>query len=181
MSWEGYNKTRRKTMKYTATRREEFLTESNAIEGVYDGESLRNARKAWNYLMNQDALSLSVVLNTHAILMEGDKAWDDPTLRKDYAGRFRDGNVYVGSMRMPPPALIAPNIQMRFCFETMRANPAPDWKELHILYERIHPFFDGNGRTGRMFMNWTRLKRCDLPLLIIKKSEVGDYYRWFRN
>ena len=51
-------------------------------------------------------------------------------------------------------------------------------KASHIAYERIHPFIDGNGRTGRMFMNWQRLK-AGLPILVIKEKEKQEYYKWF--
>jgi Fic family protein len=55
-----------------------------------------------------------------------------------------------------------------------------NWKDHHIRYEHIHPFVDGNGRTGRMFMNWERLK-AGLPLLVIKESKKYDYYDWFKD
>ena len=66
-------------------------------------------------------------------------------------------------------------------FETMRAHPKVDSIDLHVKYEKIHPFADGNGRTGRMFMNWTRLKRNNEPLLIIHEGEEQrEYYGWFK-
>lgn len=46
--------------------------------------------------------------------------------------------------------------------------------ETHIQFEKIHPFSDGNGRTGRMVMNYSLLAN-DLPPLIIKKSEKNEY------
>ena len=50
----------------------------------------------------------------------------------------------------------------------------------HITYEKIHPFVDGNGRTGRIFMNWQRIK-AGLPILIIHEGEEQkEYYKWFR-
>lgn len=53
-------------------------------------------------------------------------------------------------------------------------------RELHVDYERVHPFVDGNGRTGRMFMNWWRIKN-NLPILIINEGkEQLSYYKWFK-
>ncbi len=74
---------------------------------------------------------------------------------------------------------VQPALLMKFCLPTMRKSRNPDWKELHVMYERIHPFLDGNGRTGRIFMNWTRVKRCKLPVLVIKEEERQEYYKWF--
>lgn len=46
--------------------------------------------------------------------------------------------------------------------------------DTHIQLEKIHPFSDGNGRTGRMVMNYSLLQN-DLPPLIIKKHERTQY------
>lgn len=169
--------------KYTAKELETFLCESNAIEGVYSERAYRDSLKAWEYLMKQEVMTLDVILETHRILMGSQDAWEPDTwgISQHYRGQFRDCDVYVGNKKLMQPNLIQPNLLMGFCFETMRKHPAPNWKSLHILYENIHPFIDGNGRTGRMFMNWTRLKRCNLPLTIIYKSHVQDYYAWFKN
>ena len=53
-------------------------------------------------------------------------------------------------------------------------------KEHHVKYEKIHPFIDFNGRTGRMLMNWERML-LDLPILIIHEgNEQQEYYKWFK-
>jgi len=46
--------------------------------------------------------------------------------------------------------------------------------ESHITFEKIHPFSDGNGRTGRMIMNYSLLEN-GLPPLIIDKGNRGLY------
>lgn len=160
----------------TATQKEkilDFLSESNAIEGVYDTRSLLDAKKAWDYLIKQDVLTTSVVLMTHKILMS-----HQGTLQTHERGHYRQCPVYIGG-RAALPHFLVPMEMQQWIFETMRAHPPVDAKEMHVRYERIHPFVDGNGRTGRMFMNWTRLKRTGEPLLVIKESERGKYYDWF--
>lgn len=62
------------------------------------------------------------------------------------------------------------------------ANMASTEEEMvqdHIAFENIHPFIDGNGRMGRILLNWQRVK-ADLPILIIRESERQEYYSWFR-
>ncbi len=149
-----------------------FLRESNAIEGVYDELSLRRAARAWNYLIKQDMLTIDVVLETHKILMRG-------KLDVGNLGHFRQCEVSVGG-RFGLPFQSVPSEMLMWTFETARENPKVDPVALHVEYEKIHPFVDGNGRTGRMFLNWTRLKRTKEPLLIIYERNRFDYYKWFK-
>ena len=45
----------------------------------------------------------------------------------------------------------------------------------HANFEKIHPFPDGNGRTGRLLMNF-ELMKDGFPITIIKKEDREDYY-----
>ena len=46
--------------------------------------------------------------------------------------------------------------------------------------ERIHPFEDGNGRTGRLLMNYELLKNGMAPI-VIPKDERGKYFSFLSN
>lgn len=46
--------------------------------------------------------------------------------------------------------------------------------DAHIQFERIHPFSDGNGRTGRLLMNYSLLRE-GFPPLIIEKDTKANY------
>lgn len=151
-----------------------FLIESNAIEGVFDPASLDDAVAAWRFMMEQDVLGVHEILETHKILMQ------HQPLKPDEIGKFRRCAVFVGGFEALPWQQVPGAVQMKFCFEGIRAKPPIDPKALHIVYEKIHPFVDGNGRTGRIFMNWQRIKRLGLPLLTIKNAEKQDYYDWFK-
>ena len=52
--------------------------------------------------------------------------------------------------------------------------------EMHIQFERIHPFTDGNGRTGRMILNYLLLSEQQ-PFLIIQKEERPEYFHYLAN
>ena len=48
----------------------------------------------------------------------------------------------------------------------------------HLQFESIHPFIDGNGRTGRLLMN-LQLIQAGLPAINIKFADRRKYYDAF--
>lgn len=150
---------------------EMFLRESNAIEGVYDDVSLSQAKVAWEYLIAKDELTVPVILHTHKILML------HSALQPDQKGYIRKISVYIGGREAMSPPYI--RIALNKWLKRVKSDLPEEPKEMHVDFEAIHPFVDGNGRIGRMLMNWQRVKR-GYPLLIIKASERQAYYQWFK-
>lgn len=148
-----------------------FLQESNAIEGVYDADSLFQAFVAWEYLVEQEKLSIKVILKTHKILML------HQPIHSDQKGYLRYCDVMVG-IRICPSHLKVRELMEKWIksYSDIGVNP----KFAHIEFEKIHPFIDGNGRIGRIIMNWHRIKK-GLPILIIHEGEEQkEYYKWFK-
>lgn len=159
----------------------EFLRESNAIESVYDNASLDRALKAWKYLITRERISGQVIRYVHRLL-----APDGLLLAE--TGEYRRCSVMIGGKEAIYYEEIPSQINQWCKFmNTNAVNPTPEqaeqWaKDWHVKYEKIHPFVDGNGRTGRMFMNWHRVKKLGLPLLVIREgNEQFAYYKWFTN
>lgn len=156
----------------------EFLRESNNIEHVRDDDALEQAILAWHYIKNEDRLTTSSVLKTHKILMLHKLVGN----RKGY---LRQETVWIAG-REGKPWFALPELVENWCEDmndltTGARNATKDEervKELHVRYEEIHPFVDGNGRTGRIFMNWLRIK-LGMLILVIKESEKQEYYKWF--
>jgi len=55
-------------------------------------------------------------------------------------------------------------------------NPAELAARAHYQFEKIHPFGDGNGRVGRLLMNFI-LWHNKYPMLIIEYEKRKSYYR----
>ncbi|CAF0837348.1 unnamed protein product [Adineta steineri] len=98
------------------------------------------------------------------------------------AGQLRQHQVYVGSF-IPPSATEVPEYLDDFL---QWLNSLEDTEDLHAIelaaiahykFVYIHPFIDGNGRTGRLLMNLI-LMRSGFPPVIIEKSERFIYYSY---
>lgn len=148
-----------------------FLKESNKIECVYDDDSYAQAKEAWEFLKGKNRLTISIVLKVHKILMLNQDIFSSEK------GYFRKRQVWVGRRA----CLAYPQILNAMHQWVKQANKDKTWDEIkksHIIYETIHPFIDGNGRTGRLFMNWARVKN-NLGIKIIYNKYKHLYYKWF--
>jgi Fic family protein len=78
------------------------------------------------------------------------------------AGRYRTIAVRVGQHTPPPPDMVSG--LMRELLDWWNG-PSREWSPvitsaiLHYQFEDIHPFADGNGRTGRMLALWEFYRR----------------------
>lgn len=161
----------------------DFLRESNNIESEFDDLSLCDSILAWQFIVNCKLLTINDILETHRILM---KTRD--TIEDGDKGRFRDGPIWIGGHEGKPwPAIPALMDHWIVNANDLVINGQNENEDLledliqkhHVDFETFHPFFDGNGRSGRIFMNWQRTK-VGLPILIIHTGkEQQEYYKWF--
>lgn len=160
----------------------EFLRESNNIENVWDDDSLVQAVDAWNSIIYEEELSSTAILIAHWKLMVNQNIKD-----KD-KGYFRERPVFIGGKEAKPHFALD-SLMDDWCNRAngtitqndrsiLKSDKSARIKVDHIEFEKIHPFIDGNGRMGRILLNWQRIK-SDLPILIIKNDEKKEYYKWF--
>ncbi len=118
---------------------EEFITESNRIEGILR-EPLPVEIKA-----HKDLLALGEISIGDLGCFVG-KIQPGAILRCEPGRDVRVGNYY------PPPG--GPEIPQRLRTLLEEANDGVSPYHIHLAYENLHPFTDGNGRSGRALWLW---------------------------
>lgn len=101
---------------------------------------------------------------------------------KDTEG-YRTVQVFIqGSEYIPPEPEKVPNLMMYYIYNYNHDEQDIFTKiaRYHIEFERIHPFEDGNGRTGRLLINYELLKNNFPPVVIAKEDRV-KYFEFLRN
>lgn len=154
----------------------EFIHQSNLIEDIDDQEADNDSYEAWAELETVKELDNVIICKLQRIITR-----HQTDLHKLERGYYRDMakiDVHVGGM-VAPTWYMVPFLMDNWLLDYADPTKNYDPKKAHINFEHIHPFADGNGRTGRMLMNWQRLHK-DLELLIIENATKSKkYYTWF--
>lgn len=92
---------------------------------------------------------------------------------------YRKVPVFIkGAEHIPPSPNQLPQNMMYLVYNYNHTNYDSIYRKLadfHIQFEHIHPFEDGNGRTGRLLINFELIKNGMLPIVILKE-ERSDYF-----
>lgn len=95
-------------------------------------------------------------------------------------GSFRTHDIHPFPAGMVPPSHVLVSAEMRAWLDRAQHLDATDpcfaeeVASLHCRFEQIHPFVDGNGRTGRLVLNLL-LVRSGFPPAIIYKNQRTAY------
>ena len=139
---------------------------------------VENHKQAFEYiqhnLLNREKLSLGVIKEIHRLLLD----------HLDFnRGNFKNiSNAIVGAEFDTASPEQTPNLMYQWLnnYEYLMENAKTEEEKIriilekHIEFERIHPFNDGNGRTGRMIMLYSLLEN-NLPPIIISKELKPRY------
>lgn len=162
---------------------------------VISGEPVDDIREVSNYVdammfglerMRQLPLSLRLIREMHQRLLDSGRGG------RRSPGEFRTSQNWIGGTRpgnamfVPPPAnevMTCLGDWERFIHEeTPSIPPLIKAGLIHVQFETIHPFLDGNGRLGRLLITLFLCATGVLqqPLLYLSlyfKSRRPDYYR----
>ena len=98
--------------------------------------------------------------------------------KPDISGKFRDYLVRVGPHLAPDWQDVENLLKnfIDFISKNKKMNPVELAGRIHYQFEKIHPFGDGNGRIGRLLMNFI-LWHNKYPMLIIEYKKRRSYYK----
>lgn len=175
----------------------EFTYNSNAIEGntltlretdlvlrglTIDQKPLKDHmeavshKEAFNYvreLVKENApLTESVIKQIHYLVLAD---------KKDDRGVYRRVPIRIMGAHHEPvqPFLIEPKMeQLLHDYAASEDHIVTKLARFHIEFEGIHPFIDGNGRTGRLLVN-LELMKAGYPPIDIKFTDRLAYYNAF--
>lgn len=124
----------------------------------------RSQREVLNYFAglryieknaNKKTIRHNEVFALHRLLAAG-------VMDQGQAGRYRTVAVRVGGYVPPPPSDVSGlmfELMEWWGSEASRLSPVLSSAILHYRFEAIHPFADGNGRTGRALALWELYRR----------------------
>jgi len=174
---------------------EDFVYNTNAIEGstvqleevkdlieknkfAKNDEELEstNVAKAFNFIRNtKEDFSLDLIRKIHKICFEGTKS---------FAGKFRNVGVVIKNYK---GEIVHTGVSVSQLGEAL--NDLIEWYQknknkfkplilaaiMHNQFENIHPFQDGNGRVGRLILNFILIKNNYSPINI----RLEDRYKYY--
>jgi len=176
-----------------------FTYDSNAIEGnsltleetsfllfekrVPSAKSLReinetlNHKSAFDYMLSyKEDISKEFICELHRLVVQN-------TLRDDLIpeiGKYRTLHVYIHGRNWIPPKPEKVPQEMKsllswYSKNKKKLNPLILATYFHVAFETIHPFVDGNGRVGRLLMNFI-LHKNKYPMINIPNKIKFKYY-----
>lgn len=135
-------------------------------------------RDAFEYITDiakeKSSLSERTIKEIHSLVLMGDR---------ENRGVYRNVPVMImGAKHIPPQPYLVSKLmeQLVIDYENLckQKNIIEAAAEFHLRFENVHPFIDGNGRTGRLILNLELMKNGLLPINI-KFADREKYYNAF--
>jgi len=130
------------------------------------------------------AITVEFIQHTNALVMKNTGSVYNTVFGEIDAskGMFRKGNVSAGGSYFPNYDKVIPyTTELVKRLDENLSKVRGDEEQLKLSFTAhfdlvsIHPFYDGNGRTSRLLMNYIQAYH-GLPLAIVFKEDKADYY-----
>ena len=146
-----------------------------SVREIFEAKNLARVSEYIRKKSGEIELTEEAILLLHDMLMQN----IDDTI----AGRFRTEGEFVriGTYIAPAPERVQGMMEnlIQDYANDITSHYIERIAKFHLVFESIHPFNDGNGRIGRVLMNW-QLVSLGLPGVIIRDKEKDQYYQTFR-
>ena len=139
------------------------------VRAIEEGRPLmaaddRSQREVLNYFAGLRYVEKNANKKTirHEDLFKLHRILAEDVMDQGDAGRYRSIAVRVGDYMPPPPGDVSGQMMELLDWwnkESVRLSPVVSSAILHHRFESIHPFADGNGRTGRALSLWELYRR----------------------
>lgn len=143
------------------------LTDKNLLN-EYEAKGITKAELYVFALDTEVEISTTLMLDIHKTAFEE---------LYDWAGKWRNINVSVGQLTPPEPSQIInllyqfiDNLNYKISVSKTQNEIIDTLIYAHYEFVKIHPFNNGNGRTGRLLMNLVSMKFGYKPLELYKRE-----------
>lgn len=142
---------------------------------LFEAKNLARVVAYINQKATEKELSLETILFLHKMLIGN--------IRDDIAGRFRNDDEWVrvaNHIAPNPKEVLGLLKEMLVQYQSGDGENIIRWvAKLHLTFEHIHPFVDGNGRIGRVINNYILIRENHVPINI-KFINRKEYYSAFQ-
>lgn len=146
-----------------------------SLREVFEAKNLARVIEYIRAKSQEAEVTLNTILLLHQMLMGN--------INDSIAGRFRKKGEYV---RVGTHIATAPEhverMMENFLIEYTSEHDiyfTDKIAKFHLDFEVLHPFNDGDGRIGRIIINY-QLQRLGYPSVIIRDKEKHEYYKGFQ-
>lgn len=139
-------------------------------------QEVKNSQKSWEFMKKGFKFNTKSIKELHKILTHNLKNnYGDP-----YVQGFKQVDIVVGpeAMRTASPKDVKP--QLKKLLEWYKENKNKEFIpkiafDFYYKYELIHPFEDGNGRTGRLIINKILFDNGYEPLIVFESNKESHH------
>lgn len=151
---------------------------SKSIREFYE---IENHKQAFDYLIElldrNQPLNIAEIKQIHALLT--DRLQHDKGQFKTQQNAIRGAEFKTATPEETPFLMDqwVENTNYRLDLDSDERQILEVLADTHIQFERIHPFSDGNGRTGRLVLMYLSMKYLGVPV-VIRKEWRGQYMEY---
>jgi len=147
-----------------------------SLREVFEAKNLATVSEYIKTKAREKEIDSEMILLLHKMLISN--------INDEIAGRYRKEGEYVrvGTYIAPAPEQVGRMINNAVLeYESDIEGFFIDRiAKFHLEFEHIHPFNDGNGRIGRVLINY-QLLRLGFPPLIVRNKGKQQYYACFKD